>query len=109
MNSAFIALGQVLQETPLQSPNFPVICNVDARPVNEPEDIRQSLQDQVTGTVRWTETMEYLVDHEKCELFLELGPGGVLAGLLNRTRKGTPCLSVTYCASLDAAVSALRA
>jgi [acyl-carrier-protein] S-malonyltransferase len=109
MNSAFIALGQVLQNTPLQSPKFPVICNVDARPVSELEDIRQSLQDQVTGTVRWTETIEYLVDQEKCELFIELGPGGVLAGLLNRTRKGTPCVSITDCESLDAALATLRA
>jgi len=35
------------------------------------------------------------VDEERCELFIELGPGGVLAGLLNRIRKGTPCVSIT--------------
>jgi [acyl-carrier-protein] S-malonyltransferase len=99
----------VLQSTPIQTPRFPVICNVDAQPVSEAEEIRQSLQDQVTGTVRWTETMEYLVDQEKCDLFLELGPGGVLGGLLNRTRKGTPCYAVTDCATLDAAVAALKA
>jgi [acyl-carrier-protein] S-malonyltransferase len=108
MNSAFLALGEVLQNTPLQHPKFPVICNVDASPVSEPEDIRQSLQDQVTGTVRWTETIEYLVDRAGCELFIELGPGGVLAGLLNRTRKGTPCISVTDTATLNAAVAALK-
>ena len=62
----------------------------------------------MTGTVRWTETIEYLVDEEKCDLFLELGPGGVLGGLLNRTRKGTPCLSISDCASLDAALAQLR-
>lgn len=109
MNSAFIALGEVLQSTPIQKPRFPVICNVDAQPVSDDEEIRQSLQDQVTGTVRWTETIEYLVDEEKCDLFLELGPGGVLAGLLNRTRKGTPCYSITDVATLDAAVAALKA
>jgi [acyl-carrier-protein] S-malonyltransferase len=53
--------------------------------------------------------MEYLVDEEKCELFIELGPGGVLAGLLNRTRKGTPCVSISDCASLETALAALRA
>ncbi len=109
MNSAFVRLGEVLQNTAFLTPRFPVICNVDARPVREPEEIRQSLQDQVTGTVRWTETLEYLVDEEKCELFIELGPGGVLSGLLNRTRKGTPCISVTDCPSLDAAAEALKA
>ncbi|MGV3534075.1 MAG: ACP S-malonyltransferase [Chthoniobacteraceae bacterium] len=108
MNSAFVRLGEVLQETEIKTPAFKVICNVDARPVQEAEEIRESLQDQVTGTVRWTETMEYLVDDQKCDVFLELGPGGVLAGLLNRTRKGTPCFSVSDCTTLDAAVAAIR-
>jgi [acyl-carrier-protein] S-malonyltransferase len=109
MNSAFVQLGDELQKIPLSKPRFPVICNVDATMVREEEEIRSALQDQVTGTVRWTETIEYLVDAEKCDLFLELGPGGVLAGLLNRTRKGTPCLSISDVPSLDAAVNALRA
>ena len=108
MNSAFVQLGEELQRTPFRTPQFPVICNVDAAPVSEPDAIRTSLQDQVTGTVCWTETIEYLVDEEKCELFIELGPGGVLAGLLNRTRKGTPCVSISDVPSLDAALAVLR-
>lgn len=107
MNSAFVKLGEELQRTTLHTPRFPVVCNIDARPVREADEIRSSLQDQVTGTVRWSETLEYLVDEEKCELFIELGPGGVLAGLLNRTRKGTPCVSITDSASLEAALPAL--
>jgi [acyl-carrier-protein] S-malonyltransferase len=109
MNTAFTQLGEVLQATQMTHPSFPVVCNVEARPVSELEEIRQTLQDQVTGTVRWTESVEHLVDEEKCELFLELGPGGVLAGLLNRIRKGTPCYSISDEASLTAAVNALRA
>ena len=109
MNSAFLQLGEELQKITLATPGFPIICNVDATPVSEPDAIRESLQDQVTGTVRWTESIEYLVDEAGCDLFLELGPGGVLAGLLNRIRKGTPCHSITDCASLEAAVAALRA
>ena len=108
MNSAFLKLGDELQATALHIPKFPVICNVDARPVREAEEIRESLQDQVTGTVRWTETIEYLVDEEKCDLFIELGPGGVLAGLLNRTRKGAVCVSITDCASLADALPVIR-
>ncbi len=108
MNSAFLKLGEELQKTALATPRFPVVCNVDATPVRDEDEIRSSLQDQVTGTVRWTETIEYLVDDEKVDLFLELGPGGVLAGLLNRTRKGTACLSIADVPSLDAAIAALR-
>lgn len=109
MNSAFLLLGDELQKTALQTPRFPVICNTDARPVREPEEIRESLQDQVTGTVCWTETIEYLVDDQRCDLFIELGPGGVLAGLLNRTRKGTPCVSITDVATLEAALPVIAA
>jgi len=109
MNSAFVLLGEELQKTALHTPRFPVICNTDARPVREPEEIRESLQDQVTGTVCWTETIEYLVDEQRCNLFIELGPGGVLAGLLNRTRKGTPCVSITDVASLEAALPTIMA
>jgi [acyl-carrier-protein] S-malonyltransferase len=108
MNSAFLKLGEELQRTPFSRPRFPVICNTDARPVSDPDEIRSSLQDQVTGTVRWTESIEHLVDDEKCELFIELGPGGVLAGLLNRIRKGTLCLSITDTLSLESAVAAIR-
>ncbi|MEQ1861745.1 MAG: ACP S-malonyltransferase [Chthoniobacteraceae bacterium] len=108
MNSAFEKLGEALQRVEFSAPKFPVICNVDACPVSEADEIRQSLQDQVTGTVCWTETQELLVDQEKIDLFIELGPGGILAGLLNRTRKGTKCVSIDDCASLEAALPAIR-
>jgi [acyl-carrier-protein] S-malonyltransferase len=108
MNSAFEKLGEELAKVQFQTPKFPVICNVDACPVSEPDQIRQSLQDQVTSTVCWTETQELLVDEKKCDLFIELGPGGVLAGLLNRTRKGMPCVSIDSVASLEAALPTIR-
>ncbi len=109
MNSAFVRLGKELADIDIRSPRFPVICNTDAAPVSSPEEIRESLEDQVTGTVRWSESIEYLVDEEKCDLFIELGPGGVLAGLLQRTRKGTACVSISDCASLQAALAQVRA
>jgi [acyl-carrier-protein] S-malonyltransferase len=108
MNSAFIKLGDELETTRIEPPRFTVICNTDACPVRGAAEIRESLKDQVTGTVRWTETIECLVDEQRCDLFLELGPGGVLAGLLNRIRKGTPCVSVSDCASIEAAVVAIH-
>lgn len=108
MQSAADALAPKLASTPMQHPSFPVVANVTARPVADPAEIRAALAAQVTGSVRWTETIEFLVDVEKVELFLELGPGGVLAGLVKRTRKDTPVLSITDCASLAAALEALR-
>lgn len=108
MRSAYEKLGQVLQVTELAPPKFQVICNVDALPVSEPDRIRETLREQVTGTVRWTETIEYLIDHEQCEQFIELGPRAIVAGLVNRTRKGFPVVSIENTASLQAALATLR-
>ena len=108
MRGAADQLVLKLAATPMQQPAFPVVANVTARPVADPAEIRRALAAQVTGSVRWTETIEFLVDVEKVELFLELGPGGVLAGLVKRTRKDTPVLSIGDCASLATALETLR-
>lgn len=108
MESAYQRLSEVLADTALQPPAVNVICNVDAIPVRTPEEIRRTLADQVTGSVRWTETIEYLLDHGHCDRLVEIGPGGILAGLVGRIRKGTPVLSISNAASLDTALAALR-
>ncbi|MDQ3545457.1 MAG: ACP S-malonyltransferase [Verrucomicrobiota bacterium] len=107
MASAFIKVGEALRDVVLQKPSFPVINNVNGKQVDSDDEIRQTLQAQVTGTVRWTDCMERMLEMG-CDLFLELGPGGVLAGLLQRTRKGTEVLSVTDVASLQSCVEKLR-
>ncbi len=93
MESAYEKLGAALLEVQMQVPRFPVISNVTGREVETLPEIRQTLQDQVTSTVRWVGCMERLVDLG-CDLFIELGPGGVLAGLLKRTRKDVEVISV---------------
>lgn len=108
MQPAAAKLGAVLAQAELHTPHCPVFCNIEARPVAGPADIRTTLEQQVTGSVRWTHTMERLVDQEHCDLFLELGPGGVLSGLLSRTRKGVPCLQVFDMETAAAAVNALQ-
>jgi len=107
MQPAYERLGEVLASTTFNTPQLTVICNVDAIPVSTPEQIRDTLREQVTGSVRWTETIEYLLDKEGIELFIELGPGAVVAGLVNRIRKGTPVISISDTASLEAALANL--
>ena len=94
MESAYERLGAALQHVMVQPPRFPVISNVTGEEVETPIEICQSLQDQVTGTVRWMDCVERLVALG-CDLFIELGPGGVLAGLLRRTRKDVDVMSVS--------------
>src|SRR5437870_5550840 len=94
MESAYEKLGAALQHVPVQPPRFPVISNVTGVEVKTPIEIRRTLQDQVTGTVRWLDCMERLAGLG-CEFFVEFGPGGVLAGLMRRTRKDVDVISVS--------------
>ena len=109
MEPAYQRLSAVLRETPIVMPSVPVVSNIDARPAGSPDAIRQSLADQVTGSVCWTASIEYMIDHLGITRFLELGPGGVIAGLVGRIRKGTEVISIADTASLEAALATLSA
>src|SRR5436853_1927336 len=106
MQSAYKKLGGTLLHVVVKPPRFPVISNVTGREVATPVEIRRTLQDQVTSTVRWVDCMERLVDLG-CDLFIELGPGGVLAGLLKRTRKDVEVISVRDIESVRAGAARL--
>ena len=108
MISAQMKLEEDLNAVAISKPVAIVIANVTAAPVTSTDEIRLSLAKQVTGTVRWTPSIEYMVDRLGCDFFLELGPGQVLAGLVGRIRKGTQTLSIGDTASLDAALPQLR-
>lgn len=107
MEPAYQTLSAALAETPMNPPRVPVVCNVDAISVGDASTIRRTLADQVTGSVCWSQSIEYLIDHLHIEQFIELGPGGVLAGLVGRIRKGTPVISISNSATLNEAVAAL--
>ncbi len=106
MQSAQEKLAVELAGVAIQSPSVPVICNFEARPVSDPDDIRRTLESQVTGSVRWAESMAAFIAAGETT-FLELGPGGVLAGLMRRIDRAATVISVEDVASLDAAVEAL--
>src|SRR5438309_1639691 len=76
MESAYEKLGAVLLHVAVRPPRFPVISNVTGAEVKTPIEIRRTLQDQVTGTVRWVDCMEGMLGRG-CDFFIELGPGGV--------------------------------
>src|SRR5262249_2560609 len=97
-----------LSTAPIGHPRVSVIANVTATPATEESDIRRTLAQQVTGSVRWTESVEYLIDKLHCDLFLELGPGEVLAGLVQRIRKGTEVISIRHAKSILEAVPKLQ-
>jgi [acyl-carrier-protein] S-malonyltransferase len=100
MESAYVKLEKVLADVPIQSPRFPVISNVTGEKVKTPQEVRETLRDQVTGTVRWTDCMQRLIDLG-CDFFIELGPGNVLAGLLKRTNREIAVISIGDGESVD--------
>lgn len=101
MKSAQDKLTAELTAVDLASPTIPVICNFAATAVSEPAEIRSMLANQVTGSVRWTQSIQTLIAMGHRE-FLELGPGKVLAGLVAKIDKDTVVHSTEDLASLDA-------
>jgi [acyl-carrier-protein] S-malonyltransferase len=106
MQSAQDQLAKELSGVSIQSPSIPVVCNYGASVVSEPAEIRTMLEKQVTGSVRWTESIQALIGMGH-KTFLELGPGKVVAGLVSKIDKDAVVYSVEDLASLEAAVEAL--
>ncbi|MBV9491685.1 MAG: ACP S-malonyltransferase [Verrucomicrobia bacterium] len=109
MASAEAKLRPALGAEQVQAPRTPVIANVTARPVETAEAVRETLARQITGSVRWTESIQFLLDEVGCDLLLELGPGEILAGLVKRIRKEVEVLSIGDAYNLEAALPRLRA
>lgn len=83
MQPAALAMAEALASVTIHAPSVPIVANVTALPVHDPVEIRKNLVAQVTGTVRWRETMLFLAAHGVADIW-ELGAGKVLAGLAKR-------------------------
>ncbi len=106
MQSAQDKLAAELATVSFESPALPVVCNFGGSLVSDVAEIRSTLERQVTGSVRWTESIQLLI---ACghRTFLELGPGKVIAGLVSKIDKEVTVHSVEDLASLEAAVESL--
>jgi [acyl-carrier-protein] S-malonyltransferase len=93
MAPAAEAMRAALAETTILPPVVDVVANVTAAPVRDPDEIRKLLVAQVCGTVRWRECMGYM-HKQGVDLFVEIGAGKVLAGLVKRTAEGARALNV---------------
>ena len=106
MQSAQDQLAAELAGVAMQSPGIPVVCNFGASVVSDPTEIRSMLEKQVTGSVRWTESIRLLCEKGH-RTFIELGPGKVLAGLVAKIDKEATVHSVEDLASLEAVTELL--
>jgi [acyl-carrier-protein] S-malonyltransferase len=101
MQPAADAMAEALAGAAISAPCVPVVANVTAAPVSDPETIRRLLVEQVTGAVRWRECVAWIASQGVLK-FVECGSGKVLAGLLKRIAPGATGISVGGPADLDA-------
>jgi [acyl-carrier-protein] S-malonyltransferase len=107
MASAQPKLAAELARIRLAPPSVPVISNVSAAAHGSPDAIAQLLVEQVTGSVRWEESIRALLA-QGFTRFIELGPGTALTGFLRRIDKSAQALNVADVPSLAATVAALK-
>ncbi|MGK2285704.1 ACP S-malonyltransferase [Pedomonas sp. V897] len=93
MQPAADRMAEALAEASIRAPFVPVVANVTAAPVSDPEDIRRQLVEQVTGAVRWRESVEEMV-RLGVDTFVECGAGKVLSGLVKRINRDVTALSI---------------
>lgn len=101
-------LQSALSALNLQPPTVPVISNVTAQPHGNVAEIQKRLVEQVTSSVRWEESMRYLLA-QGFTRFIELGPGKALSGFMKRIDSNAQMLNVADAASLEATANALTA
>ncbi|MGA8161144.1 MAG: ACP S-malonyltransferase [Acidobacteriaceae bacterium] len=106
MQPAQDRLAELLRATEFSTPKIPVAVNVDATLVTEPDHLREALIRQVTGTVRWVESVRLLIAQGPTA-FVEVGPGKVLSGLMRQIDRGPTCVNVEDSKSLEKALTSL--
>ena len=106
MENAGHEFASFISNVELNDASIPVITNVDAEPTVNSSDFREKMPKQIYSSVHWTQTIEKMVS-DGVEIFIEIGPGKVLAGLNKKIAPDAVVYNVYDKASLDATVSAL--
>jgi [acyl-carrier-protein] S-malonyltransferase len=108
MQPAAEAMAAALAETDVKRPAVPLVANVTASPISDPEEIKARLVEQVTGTVRWRECVATMAGAGVTDI-VEVGSGKVLAGLAKRIVPSLNAMSVGTPQEIDAALALLTA
>ena len=97
MEPAKVELQAAIEATEIRTPNCPIYQNIDAKPYTSPEEIKANLIAQLTGAVRWTQTVQHMLA-DGVEAFVEVGPGNVLQGLVKKVDRQVQTLSASLTA-----------
>ncbi len=106
MAPAADVMAEALAAVTLAPPQVPVVANVTARPLHDPETLRRLLVEQVTGMVRWRESVETMRD-EGVEVFVECGAGKVLTGLTRRIDRALTGTAINSPADIETFLGSL--
>lgn len=106
MQPAADAMAEALSGVAIKAPAVPVVANVLASAISDPEEIRKRLVEQVTGTVRWRESVLYMAQEGITQAF-EIGAGKVLSGLIGRIDKSIKTVSIGTPDDIAANIGAL--
>ena len=101
MSPAAERMAEALAKAEIKAPATALVANVTARQAPAPAEIRELLVKQVTGRVRWTESVAYMSE-QGCETFIEVGSGKVLSGLIKRINRAAAVLAVGAPGDIDA-------
>jgi len=107
MTPAADAMREALAQVQKNAPKVPVVANVVVSPLSDPDDIAARLVEQVTGRVRWRETVEWFAANGVTTLY-EVGSGKVLSGLARRIDKSLATANIGTAAEVEAALTALK-
>lgn len=94
MEAARVELEHAIVHTEIKEPVCPIYQNIDAKPYTDPEKIKHNLIAQLTGPVRWTQTVQHMLE-DGATSFTEVGPGNVLQGLVKKVDRAVPTSSAT--------------
>jgi [acyl-carrier-protein] S-malonyltransferase len=92
MELARVELQSAIENTEINEPICPIYQNIDAKPYTDVANIKHNLISQLTGAVRWTQTIEKML-HDGATSFTEVGPGSVLQGLVRKVDRSIPTFS----------------
>lgn len=109
MQPAAEIMADALSEVAIKAPVVPLVANVLARPIDDPDEIRARLIEQVTGMVRWSESIAWLAGEGGVSQLIEVGSGKVLSGLAKRIATDIKALSLNSPADIEAFVSGPQA
>jgi len=107
MKPAQDRLAKDLLAISFQTPDVPVVCNVDAVALQDADRSRDALLRQVTGSVKWDQSMRLLIS-KGIQTFVEVGPGKVLCGLMRQIDRSKTCLNVADEASLQKTLDGMK-